>query len=319
MNSDDDSFLDQDVAPTFDSWLSVGEAYRGNISYGNQNHDITLISYYDRISGFSSDPLANTIHWSMPFDWDHDRVQNQTIFVHEEVQVPKSFIKFLNSTSIFPAVNSVPLKASSIAVDPYSSEGNYIIHYLINKDSIIQIRDQQKPNFSKSDLMSFSLFINSRSSAQQTSADFMTTSGVRVHASWQPTSLTPNNNSTLTVQFFDVLSETAFTNASVIYDLVIADKNRMQIVNKVSLVAVNGTDSQTINFPANDTYKISISVTGIERQDRGLDQSRDGEATGIVVVPEFPDFLASVNNTGLILGAIISAMLLVTMKSRQQS
>jgi len=312
MNSDDDSFLDQDVAPTFDSWLSVGEAYRGNISYGNQNHDITLISYYDRISGFSSDPLANTIHWSMPFDWDHDRVQNQTIFVHEEVQAPKSFIKFLNSTSIFPAVNGVPLKASSIAVDPYSSEGNYIIHYLINKDSIIQIRDQQESNFSESGLMSFSLFISSRGNTYQTSDDFMTTSGIRVHASWS--SLAPDNNSTLTVQFFDVLSETNFTNFNVIYDLAIVDKNNVEIANRINLVAVNGVDSQTITFPANDTYKISISVTGIERQGKDLDQIRDGEATGIVVVPEFPSFLVS---TSLILG-IISAMLL-TMKGKWRS
>lgn len=314
MNQDTNIF-DPNTAPIFDSWLSIGEAFHGNLSYANQNHDFVIISYYDRIKEYSFDPLANTIYWSMPFDWNLERIQKQNIFVHEEVRVPKSFIKFLNSTSFFPAVDGIPLNTYSVAVDPYSSEDSYIVHYLINKDLLIQLaqkHDQQKTSSDESNLMSFSLFVSSRNN--QPSTEFFIPSGIRINVSWKPNQLTSNNGSALIVQFSDVLEgvgKNSFQNANIFYNLRIVDKNGVEIIKKVNLTAINGTDSQLVTFSANDTYKISISVTGIERQGL-LDQSRDGEATGIVVVPEFTSFLTGNANLILIVGIIISVMLLTT-------
>ena len=39
-------------APKFDSYLSVGDVYRNNLVDSGQNHNTTLISYYDRINNF---------------------------------------------------------------------------------------------------------------------------------------------------------------------------------------------------------------------------------------------------------------------------
>ncbi len=313
----DTNTLDSGSTPTFDSWLSVGEALHGTLPYDNQAHDFMIISYYDRIKEYSFDPLANTIYWSMPFDWNLSRIQKQNIFIHEEVRIPKSFIKFLGSTSFFPAVDGIPLNTYSVAVDPYSSEDSYIVHYLINKDLLINLaqgHDQQDTS-SESNVMSFSLFVSGHSN--QPSTEFFIPSGIRVDVSWKPAQLTSDTGSALTVSFSDVLEagKNNFQNANIFYNLKIADKNGVEIVKRINLTAINGTDSQPVTFSANDTYKISISVTGIER--RGLlDQSRDGEATGIVVVPEFPSFLAANTSLILILGTIISVMLLVTRRTK---
>ena len=77
-------------------------------------------------------------------------------------------------------------------------------------------------------------------------------------------------------------------NADVRYDLTVLDKNGTKVAEKNNLVAVNGTDVQAISFPADDTYEIVVNITGINRQGETLDESRNGIATGIVVVPEYP-------------------------------
>ena len=53
-------------------------------------------------------------------------------------------------------------------------------------------------------------------------------------------------------------------------------------------VAEGGTVMQTIDFPANENYRMEVEVTGIARDGQSIDQTRNGIARGIVVVPEFP-------------------------------
>ena len=298
--TDDQNFLDPDLAPTFDSWLSMGESFQTKIQYNNEDHDVTIISYYDKLGEFSYDPTTFTIFWSMPFDWNLERIQspNNNMFVHEEVRVPKSFISFLNSTSFIPTVNKIPLTGLAVAVDPYSSETEYIVHYLINKVAIIQlaqIHNQQSNTSSVNEnLMSFSLSISTnKRTHEQTSTQIVTTAGIRVLMSWQPSQLASNSQSKLSINFSDgqnVAGSSGDTqlNADVRYDLIVLDKNATKVAEKNNLVAVNGTDVQAISFPADDTYEIVVNITGINRQGETLDESRNGIATGIVVIPEYP-------------------------------
>ena len=293
--TDDSNVFDPSVAPTFDSWLSVGEAFHGNFSYNNENHDLTIISYYDKIQEIRYEPQSYAIHWSMPFDWNLDRIGNQNIFVHEEVRFPKSFISFLNSTSFRATVNNIPLSSFAIAVDPYSSETEYTVHYIINKDAIMklgQIHRQQQSNSTTANddnLMSFSLKINA-GRKDQTSNDLVTTSGIKVHTSWEPGQLTSNSESRLNIEFSDAQNVTVGgspINDNVEYGLTIINKNGTKVIERDRLVAINGTDVQAITFPANETYEIIVNITGLSGQGKEIDQSRNGIATGIIVVPEF--------------------------------
>jgi len=111
--------------------------------------------------------------------------------------------------------------------------------------------------------------------------------------SWQPSQLASNSQSKLSINFSDgqnVAGSSGDTqlNADVRYDLTVLDKNGTKVAEKNNLLAVNGTDVQAISFPADDTYEIVVNITGINRQGETLDESRNGIATGIVVVPEYP-------------------------------
>ena len=291
--SDDANVFEANIAPTFDAWLSIGIAFHDNISYNNETKDLTIISYYDKLKEFKYDPITYTISWSMPFDWNLDRIANQNIFVHEEVKVPKSFITFLNSTQFVATVNNIPLTNFAVAVDPYSSETEYIVHYIINKNAILQlaqIRSEQPHAGYDENLMSFSLSISTNSKVDQTSSELITASGIRVHTRWEPNQLVPNSESKLSIQFYDLQNGTgnaSFLNSDVEYTLRIIDKNGTNLLERDNLVAVGGVDMQTITFPANDTYEIVVNVTGINRGGEAPDLTRNGIGTGVVVVPEF--------------------------------
>ncbi len=58
--------------------------------------------------------------------------------------------------------------------------------------------------------------------------------------------------------------------------------------SQTGLVAAGGTGTQTVDFPANENYRVEVEVTAIARDGQPIDQTRNGIARGTVVVPEFP-------------------------------
>ncbi|MGI0011459.1 MAG: peptidase, partial [Nitrosopumilaceae archaeon] len=101
--------------PTFNSYLSVGDVFKKSIIYQTKSYDTTIISYYDSIKDFKFDESKKLISFSMPFDWDVSRIENQSIFVHEEIQIPKSFKEFADNTSFTAKVNGIPLVGRMLA------------------------------------------------------------------------------------------------------------------------------------------------------------------------------------------------------------
>ncbi|HZB79667.1 MAG TPA: hypothetical protein VE264_00145, partial [Nitrososphaera sp.] len=124
-------FADENI-PRFDSWLSVGDVYTQTIDYQGQPYELTLISYYDRVGNFNFDASKQQLAWSMPFDWNMSRIEDTNIFVHEEVRIPKSLPGVGNTTSFIATVNGNPISGRMITVDPYSSQQDLTLHYLIN-------------------------------------------------------------------------------------------------------------------------------------------------------------------------------------------
>src|ERR671912_99997 len=133
-------------APRFDSWLSVGDVYREDIIDNEQNYNITLISYYDQIQNFEYDSQESNMSWIMPFNWDLKRIQDNNIFVHEEIKIPKTLTKFSETNAFDALVNGNPLVGRSIALDTFTEENNFIIHLLLNKADIIKIAETMNNN-----------------------------------------------------------------------------------------------------------------------------------------------------------------------------
>lgn len=135
IDNDQNLFMPKN-APRFDSYLSVGDIVNHMITYRNNSYNTTLVSYYDRTTNYTFDPLKTQISWTMPFDWNATRFQNMPIFVHEELRVPKSFKEFASAPVFTASVNGNPIMSRKVVADPYSMNNMQIIHILINKNDI---------------------------------------------------------------------------------------------------------------------------------------------------------------------------------------
>jgi len=273
-----------DQIPRFDSWLSVGDIFTESVEYQGQQYNTTIISYYDQVQDFNFDTAEQQFSWSMPFDWNVSRIEDTNIFVHEEVQIPKSLAGIGDATSFAATVNGNPISGRMLAVDPYTSEQDLTLHYLVNKNDIIGMAGGIPEGTSE---MTFTLAPATGDNAQ-TSGEMLTDSGnVNVLVEWTPSQLSAGADSTLTLAFSDGFSGQRIT-GDVSYNLRIFDLNGTQAYSQSDLVAEGGTGTQTVDFPSNENYRMEVEVTGIMREDQPVDQTRNGIARGIVVVPEFP-------------------------------
>ncbi len=273
-----------DKIPRFDSWLSVGDIFSENVVYQGQPYNMTIISYYDRVKDFNFESQKQQFTWAMPFDWNASRIQSTNIFVHEEVKIPKSFAGIGDAPSFAATVNGNPISGRMLAVDPFSSEKDLTLHYLVNKNDIISLAGKVPEGTSE---MTFTLAPGTGDNVQ-TTGEMLTDSGnVNVLVEWTPSQLSAGIDSTLTLAFSDGFSGQRITD-DVGYNLRIFDLNDTEVYTRLDLVAKGGSDTQEIEFPRDENYHMQVEITGIMRDGQTLDQTRNGIARGTVVVPEFP-------------------------------
>jgi hypothetical protein len=269
----------QGEEPTFNSYLSVGDVFKKSITYQTKSYDTTIVSYYDRIKDFKFDETKKLISFSMPFDWDVSRLEGQNIFVHEEIQIPKSFKEFAGNTSFSAKVNGIPLVGRMLAVDPYSKEDELILHYLINKNDILEM-SKKIPAATKT--MDFTLSPGTED--VQTSTEILTDfGGFRVELNWVPTNLKTDTKTDLKVTFFDAFSGNK-VDGDVKYDLRILDKNGIPAFSKTDLNAKSAVGTQSITFADNGVYTLEIDIKSIKIAGK-TDSSRLGIARGYVIIP----------------------------------
>jgi hypothetical protein len=301
-------FADENI-PKFDSWLSVGDVFTQSVDYQGQPYNTTVISYYDRVRDFSFDGSKEEFTWSMPFDWNVSRIKETNIFVHEEVRIPKSLPGIGDSSSFAATVNGNQISGRMLSVDPYSSQQEVTLHYLINKNDIVSMASAIPQGDSG---MTFTLAPSTGQNTQTTGEILTDTGNINVVLDWTPDQLNANTESTLTLGFLDGFSGERIAN-NVNYNIRILDNNGSQVYSQTGLVAEGGTDTQTIDFAANENYRMEIQVTGIATDGQPIDQTRNGIARGIVVVPEFSAGAAAATT---ILGITLSIILLQRFSTR---
>src|SRR5919202_193121 len=294
IDNDRNIFLPEN-APKFDSYLSVGDVYRNNWNYQNQVYNTTLISYYDKINNLNFDPAKKLFSWTMPFNWNLSRIEQQPIFVHEEMRLPKSWKGFGDSPRFNATVNGQTLSGRSLAIDPFSFPDAMVVHYLINKNDVIKLAQQEQQQ-------------------QQitTSSDLVTnTGGIHAAISWAPNPLKPKTQSTVNISFYDPITSNPLSSNDVKYDMAILDKNSHPVITKQNLVAKNATDTQVVTFPSNDIYQIQLEIKELLKAGQTPDLTRNGIARGYIVVPEFPNGAAF-----LLIASVFTALLIVQRKLR---
>ena len=342
IDNDRNLFLPEN-APKFDSYLSVGDVYRDKWNYQNQVYNTTLISYYDKINSLNFDPAKKSFSWTMPFNWNLSRIQQQPIFVHEEMRLPKSWKGFGDSPRFNATVNGQSLSGRSLAIDPFSFPDAMVVHYLINKNDVIKLAQEQQQqqqkqgqqkvsnnvtangttnsnsnsittNNNNQGVMNFILLAPGANAAQQqqiiTSSDLVTnTGGIHAAISWSPNPLKPKTQSTVNISFYDPITSNPLSSNDVKYDMVILDKNSHSVITKQNLVAKNATDTQVVTFPSNDIYQIQLQIKQLLKAGQTPDLTRNGIARGYVVVPEFPS-----GATLLLIASVFIAVLIAQRK-----
>lgn len=270
-------------APKFNSFLSIGDVFTTNLTHGNDNYNSTLISYYDKIRNFTFDPKNLRAEWTMPFNWNVSRIKANNIFVHEEFRVPKSFNAFSNSTLFNATVNGQLVVGRSLAIDPFTYDKALVIHFLLNKNDIIKLAENNQVVADSNNSMKFTLRPVANQS-QKTSADMVTDTG-GIHASllWNPNPPVIGKNN-LGINFSDALSGNRL-NADVNYELLIRNSTGAVIVEKNNITAINGISNQTLSLPSKGEFNLELLVKSLKIPKlTALDTTRKGIARGFVVV-----------------------------------
>jgi len=153
----DRSFIPDDKQPVYDGWLSIGSVEDQLVSIGDTGKQIPIqiISYYDDIKNFSFDPTNKQIQFTMPFDWNTTRLEDQKqVLVHQEVSVPKQ--SELDSKSYVGTVNGTDV-TKNLMLDDSNSTKN-VIHFMLPKPAVMQIAEQINKNGQSAEgLMAFTL------------------------------------------------------------------------------------------------------------------------------------------------------------------
>jgi hypothetical protein len=140
----DRSFIPDDKQPVYDGWLSVGSTLNQQVSMSDGKQiPIQVISYYDDIKDFKFDPSKKQIQFTMPFNWNTTRLEEQNqLMVHQEVSIPKG--TSLASPSYTGAVNGIDV-TKNLMVDPSNSTKN-VVHFMLPKPEVIQIAKEVNSN-----------------------------------------------------------------------------------------------------------------------------------------------------------------------------
>jgi hypothetical protein len=153
----DRSFIPDDQQPVYDGWLSIGSVEDQLVSIGDTGKQIPIqiISYYDDIKDFNFDPTNKQIQFTMPFDWNTTRLEQQKqVLVHQEVSVPKQ--SELDSKSYIGTVNGSDV-TKNLMLDDSNSTKN-VIHFMLPKPAVMQIAEQINKNGQSAEgLMAFTL------------------------------------------------------------------------------------------------------------------------------------------------------------------
>jgi hypothetical protein len=272
IDYDQNIFAERDIK-TFNSWLSVGDISEHTVKSGGKSYPVSIISYYDQIENFKFDETKKSISFSMPFDWNTTRFQDQTIFVHQEVRVPNTFKEFTDTTAYDGKVNGIPAIGRMLILDPYSIEGTSILHFLINKEDILNMAKTISPSTKTMDFV-----VAPASSVAKNTFNVKLDSGATASISYDA-SFGAGDTIPLQIHFFDPDNQLL---KFVRYGYRIEDSSGKVLIEntgdepqKPGMLSVEGIDVQQVKFMAQGSHKLTVAIFS-----HGLDDLTDYKGIG---------------------------------------
>lgn len=141
----------------FDSDLQVGDIESKDIVLNKTANNITIISYYDKITDLNFDTNKRTISWQMPFEYNASKIDLKQVNIHEEIVIPDSFLNLTHTGNFNMTMNDNYFNSSYFYVDPYSLRNKTIIHYVPNTNTLLEISNNNSAIYNH--IMRFVLFL----------------------------------------------------------------------------------------------------------------------------------------------------------------
>ena len=135
----DTTFLPIDKQPVYEGWLSVGYSIDKDFEINGTAYPVNAISYYDALKDFTYDSMDNELKFSMPFDWNLDRLKKVNLYVHEEISLPKP--SPLAANGYQGTINNIDLKPNSLLVDRTNSSKD-VVHIMLTKPVVLDISSE---------------------------------------------------------------------------------------------------------------------------------------------------------------------------------
>jgi len=246
--------FDTFVSVAQDQYFAIPEAF---------GVPVTIKTYYDDVSNFGFKASDKSISFQMPFDWTPDYIELVTV-VHEEIRVPKSYEPYSIENDFVGYVDGVQVDNRALLVDPYSSETENIIHFLVTGSELKRINDVLGSDHYDNKEMFFELVPQ----GQTTENGFSTTfeNGYKANVAWKRT-YGAGNDIPFQITFFDDNGELL---KDINYAISLLDPNGQLIYLNVGdnttpylgVKAAEGIDTQTVYIVSEGIHIMSLALTG---------------------------------------------------------
>ncbi|MBI3253615.1 MAG: hypothetical protein HYZ56_02700 [Nitrosopumilales archaeon] len=286
----DDNVLENPV--TLNAAISLAEKTSYDVTTKNgDKKTLGITSYYDAVKDFQYFADLQTVSFSMPFDWS-DNTLTQVNVVHQEIHVPKTFLEMI-ATDYDVFINGVPLADKSIQLDDYSEEENRVVHLVIARDQLFEIRnniDQSMPN------MAFSI-----NPGKQVKLPLSTYAAAiyKIDLWWDPPTINANKDTTFYVdltELYKIKKETS----PILFDFVLTKDNE-EIFRKNVQSQLNGPPKGTpieYTFSKDQAGLITVSVQNIGGNKFAYNQFNIAVNPEEIPTRVFPIRLESMKNVG---------------------
>jgi hypothetical protein len=293
----DRTIIPDDQQPVYDAWLSIGNTEEKQITVDGKQIPIQILSYYDKINGFNFDESKMQMEFTMPFDWNTTRLEQNQVLVHQEVTVPKPS-EFAAKRSYVGTVNSIDV-TKNIVLDDTDPQKD-VIHFMLPKPEVIKIAEHvnnntgQAVSSSSDELMKFTLQpgggIGAASAAGNNTSGNQTTQQVsplnstltttttassppmekltdggtyKVKMSYSPANIQPTNTTTFNIEFLDPKTNQKKDNVQYDFMIMPAEDPETMITHRAAKIAQNGSAQQSFTFKDENVGSAMVRVANI--------------------------------------------------------
>jgi len=247
----------------FDTFVSVAQDQYFSIPKAYGAIPVTIKTYYDDVSNFEFKGSDKSISFQMPFDWAPDYIDLVAV-VHQEVRVPKSYEPYSIENDFVGYVDGVQVDNRALLVDPYSSETQNIIHFLVTGSELKRINDVLGSDHYDNKEMFFELVPQGKTTENGFSTTFE--NGYKANVAWKRPS-GAGSDIPFQITFFDDNGELS---KDINYAISLLDPNGQQIYLNVGdnttpylgVKAAEGIDTQTVYIVSEGMYTMSLALTG---------------------------------------------------------